>query len=451
MAERHHADVAPLLPRDRTRLAVEAEGLWRKSVLKASRDFQVFAKPAGAICNLDCRYCYYLKKQHFYPEGEPFRMSDDVLEDYVVQHIEASTGPIVNFSWHGGEPTVLGLDYFRNIVALQRKHQPPGWRINNAMQTNGTLLDEKWCRFFSAEHFGVGLSLDGPRELHDHYRVTKGQKPSHKLAMRGFGLLRRFKIPCNILCVVHDQNVKHPTQVYRFFKEIGGRYLGFLPVVEPAPDADGGVSPHTVPAEAFGAFLCTIVDEWARQDIGRVAVQIFEEAGRPARGLEHSLCIFRETCGDIPAVEHTGDFFSCDHFVDEPHRLGNIRETPLAELLESPAQRAFGQAKLDTLPRYCQTCAVRPMCNGGCPKDRFIRTPDGEDGLNYLCAGFKRFFTHSLPYMLELASLWRAQEPPERLMQTLKRADAGAFPDAGRNAPCPCGSGRKHKKCCRGK
>jgi len=400
--------------------------------VKASREFQVFAKPGGAVCNLDCRYCYYLEKQQLYPKGASFRMDDALLEEYIAQHIDASPGPDVNFSWHGGEPTVLGLDYFRTIVGLQRKYQLPGWRITNGVQTNGTLLDEEWCRFFSAEHFRVGLSLDGPWELHDRYRVTKGQRPTHREVMRGFRLLRRHRVPSDILCVVHDQNVQHPAQIYRFFREIGAHYIGFLPVVEPAPDADRGVSPQTVPAEAFGEFLCTIFDEWARRDVGRISVQIFEEAFRPARGLEHSLCVFRKTCGEIPVVEHNGDFFSCDHFVDEQHRLGNIHETALVELLESPAQRTFGQAKLDGLPRYCRTCEVRPMCNGGCPKDRFLRTPDGEEGLNYLCAGFKRFFTHVR----------------SRLMQPATLRNGRHSPSTSRNDPCPCGSGRKYKKCC---
>ena len=396
-------------------------------------------------------YCYYLKKRRLYPNVESFRMSDDLLEEYILQHIKASPGPTITFSWHGGEPTVLGVDYFRKIVALQRKHGPADRRIFNGIQTNGILLDEEWCRFLAAEGFGVGLSLDGPPEMHDRYRVTRGGEPTHKQTMRGFELLRRHKIPCDILCAVHDQNVRHPIQVYRFFKEIGGQYLGFLPIVEPMPDAEGGVGPHTVPAEAFGAFLCAIFDEWMRRDIGRIMVQIFEEASRPARGLEHSLCIFRETCGEIPVIEYNGDFFSCDHFVDTEHRLGNIRETPLVELLESPAQIAFGRAKRDALPRYCRACEVRAMCNGGCPKDRFIRTPDGETGLNYLCAGFKSFFTHSRPHLLKLASRRQARPPAERMMPPAQVKHVRAAPKVGRNDPCPCGSGRKYKKCCLGK
>lgn len=378
-------------------------------MVKASRDFQVFVKPIGSICNLDCRYCYYLKKEHLYPNGESFRMLHEILEEYIVQHIDACPETVIRFSWHGGEPTVLGLDYFREIVALQRKHEPPDRRIVNGIQTNGTLLDEDWCRFLATEGFTVGLSLDGTREMHDRYRVTKDQEPTHEQTMRGYKLLQKHRVYTDILCVVNAHNVQFPLWVYRFFKQINARYITFLPMVEPQPYAKGGVSPISVPAEAWGAFLCTIFDEWRDQDIGRVKVQIFEEAVRTAFNQEHSLCIFRPTCGDIPVVEHNGDFYSCDHFVDVEHRLGNIKETSLVELLESPAQRAFGEAKFETLPRYCQECGVRAMCNGECPKNRFNMTPDGEPGLNYLCAGYKRFFTYCQPFVSEVAALWRRQ------------------------------------------
>ena len=378
-------------------------------MVKVPREFQVFVKPIGSLCNLDCHYCYYLKKEHLYPEGETFQMPNEILEDYIVQHIDASPEAVIRFSWHGGEPTVLGLDYFREVVELQRKHQPPDRRIVNGIQTNGTLLDEDWCRFFAREGFAVGISLDGPREMHDRYRVTKDQKPTHEQTMRGYELLQKHGVYTDILCVVNAHNVRFPLQVYRFFKQINARYITFLPMVEPQPEAEGGVSPISVPAEAWGAFLCTVFDEWRDKDIGRVKVQIFEEATRTAFNQEHSLCIFRPTCGDIPVVEHNGDFYSCDHFVDVEHRLGNIEETPLVELLESPAQRAFGEAKLETLPRYCRECRVRAMCNGGCPKNRFLITPDGEPGLNYLCAGYKRFFTHCQPFVSEVAALWRRQ------------------------------------------
>jgi uncharacterized protein len=378
-------------------------------MVKASREFQVFVKPIGSICNLDCHYCYYLKKEHLYPDGESFRMPDEILEEYIVQHIDASPETAIRFSWHGGEPTVLGLDYFRKIVALQRKHRPPNRRIANGIQTNGILLDEDWCRFLASEGFAVGLSLDGPRKMHDRFRVTKDQKPTHEQTMRGYRLLQEHRVYTDILCVVNAHNVRFPLQVYRFFKQINAQYITFLPMVEPQPDAKGGVSHISVPSEAWGTFLCTIFDEWRDQDIGEVKVQIFEEAARTAFNQEHSLCIFRPTCGDIPVVEHNGDFYSCDHFVDVEHCLGNIKEIPLVELLESPAQRAFGEAKLDALPRYCQECEVRAMCNGECPKNRFLKTPDGEPGLNYLCAGYKRFFTHCQPFVSEVAALWSQQ------------------------------------------
>ncbi len=424
-------------------------------MVKASRDFQVFAKPVGSICNLGCHYCYYLPKEHLYPKGESFRMPDDILEEYIVQHIDAYPEPVIRFSWHGGEPTVLGLDYFRKIVALQRKHQPSDQRIINGIQTNGTLLDEDWCRFLAAEGFAVGLSLDGSQEMHDRYRVTKGQKPTYEPTMRGYQLLRQHRISCDILCVVHAHNVQYPTQVYRFFKQMEAPYVTFLPLVEPQPDAAGSVSHRSVPAEAWGDFLCTIFDEWVSQDIGQIKVQIFEEAVRTAFGQEHSLCIFRPTCGDIPVIEHNGDFFSCDHFVDAEHYLGNIQQTPLVELLESQAQRAFGQAKLETLPRYCQACEVRDMCHGECPKNRVLQAPDGEAGLNYLCAGYKRFFTHCRPFVAEVAAEWRRLKIPMKSGQTLEQqrpptrtTGSRTSPKTGRNDPCPCGSGKKYKKCC---
>jgi uncharacterized protein len=413
---------------------------------KASRPYQIFAKPIGSICNLSCDYCYYLKKQSLYPDEDGFVMPDDILEEYIVQHIETCPDQVIPFSWHGGEPTLLGLDDFRKIVEMQRKHQPPNRRIINGIQTNGTLIDEEWCRFLAAEHFAVGLSLDGPQELHDSHRLTKGGKPTHTQAMRGYELLRKHRIACDILCVVHSRNVNYPMEVYRFFKRIKAPQIGFLPLVESRADIDGDVSPFSVPSEAFGAFLCAIFDEWMSEDIGQVSIQIIEETARAALGQEHTLCIFKKTCGDVPVIEHNGDFFSCDHFVNREHLLGNIRESRLADLIESPTQRAFGQAKCDTLPRYCLECEVLNLCNGGCPKDRILRTPEGEAGLNYLCAGFKRFFTHCKPFLSELSALQSRKTVAPRPALRLQ-----AHHRIGRNDPCPCGSGRKYKKCCMGK
>ncbi len=377
----------------------------------ASRSFQVFVKPAGALCNLACRYCYYLEKDSLHPKGQTRRMPDDLLEAYIVQHIEASPDEVIRFSWHGGEPTVLGLDYFRKIVDLQKKHGPRNRTIANGMQTNGTLLDEEWGRFLAETGFSVGLSLDGPRELNDRYRVTRDGQSTFEETMRGYAILRRHGVPTDILCVVGADNVRRPVDVYRFFKSIEASYLTFLPLVDPRPGSPGGVSPGTVPAEAWGDFLCSVFDEWVEADIGRIKVQIFEEAARTAFGLDHSLCIFRPVCGDIPVVEVNGDFYSCDHFVDSEHRLGNILRTPLIDLLESREQRDFGEAKRTSLPRLCRECDVLEMCHGECPKNRFLRTPDGEPNLNFLCAGYKKFFSHCRPFVAAVAAEWRKQNP----------------------------------------
>jgi len=378
----------------------------------ASRGFQVFVKPAGAACNLACRYCYYLEKGPL-PAGaaaDPPRMPENLLEEYIAQHIAASPDEIIRFSWHGGEPTVLGVDYFRRAVEIQRRLCPPGRRIANGLQTNGTLLDEDWGRFLAAEGFSVGLSLDGPRDLHDRHRLTRNGRPTFDETIRGYKILKRYKVPTDILCVVGASNVRHPAEVYLFFKGIGAAYLTFLPLVVRQPDSPGGVSPDSVPPEAWGDFLCAVFDEWQSRDIGRIKLQAVEEAARTAFGQEHSLCIFRPVCGDIPVVERNGDFYSCDHYVDVGHRPGNIRETPLASLLESPAQRAFGQAKKEGLPGVCLRCEVREMCNGECPKNRFSIAPDGETGLNYLCAGYKKFFTHVRPFVDAVAAVWARQK-----------------------------------------
>jgi uncharacterized protein len=417
---------------------------------RASHPYQIFAKPIGSLCNLRCVYCYYLKKHGLYPGENSFRMPEDILEEYIHQHIQTCPDPVISFSWHGGEPTLLGLDYFHKIVELQRKHQPSDRRISNGIQTNGTLISEDWCRFLAAEGFAVGISLDGPREMHDAHRVNKGGKSTHSQAMRGYELLREHGIPCDVLCVVHSQNVHHPLEVYRFFKQIKATSIGFLPLVEARADGDGAVSSLTVPSEAFGAFLCSIFDEWMSQDIGQVRIQMFEEAAETAVGQGHTRCVFKKTCGDVPVIEHNGDFFACDHFVDEEHLIGNIRKTRLIDLLEAPRQRAFGKAKWETLPHYCLDCEVLPLCNGGCPKDRILCTPDGEAGLNYLCGGYKRFFTHCRSFLAELSALQHGQITPKPA-PSHSTTRTQPRPRIGRNDPCPCGSGRKYKKCCMGK
>ena len=352
-------------------------------------DFQVFVKPVGAICNLACQYCYYTEKEHLYPEGTGFRMEDDLLEEYIIQHIGASPGPELFFSWHGGEPTLAGVEFFERVVALQQKHLPENRSIINGLQTNGTLLTHEWCRFLKKENFVVGISLDGPEDLHSAFRFRKGGQSCFDEVIRGYHLLMQYHIPCEILCVVNSRNVHYPLRTYRFFKELNARYITFLPLVEKQTNSGKLVSERSVPAKAFGEFLCAIFDEWKIADIGSIKIQIIEEALRTAFGVEHTLCIFKTTCGGVPVLERNGDLYSCDHFVNKGHLLGNIRETYFSQLLESPAQIAFGQAKLTSLPDYCLKCEVREMCNGACPKDRFIITPGGEPGLNYLCEGYQ--------------------------------------------------------------
>ena len=371
--------------------------------------FQVFVKPISYVCNLDCKYCYYLKTHQIYPETTSHRMPDEVLMEYIIQHIDASTEPVIRFSWHGGEPTLLGLNYFRTIVKLQHKHCPSNQKIINGIQTNGTLLDEAWCSFLAREGFAVGLSLDGPQEIHDQFRLTKHQMPPYESTIRGYQLLQKYRVHTDVLCVVNAYNVQFPLQIYRFFKQIGAQSLTFLPLVEPLQSTNSGVTSISVPSDAWGHFLCVIFNEWRDQDIGQVTIRMFEEAIRAAFNQEHTLCIFRPICGDIPALEYNGDVYSCDHYVNRDHYLGNIMQSPLVTLLNNPKQRAFGTAKSATLPRYCQACEVRTMCNGGCPKNRILKTPDGELGLNYLCRGYKRFFKYCQPFVSTVAELWKQQ------------------------------------------
>jgi len=417
------------------------------AVTTASREFQVFVKPAGAACNLACGYCYYLETGGGRPLSQRpvARMPDEVLEAYIRQHLDAAPGPNVLFSWHGGEPTLLGVAFYERVAALQRLYRRDGQRVANGIQTNGVLIDDDWCRFLARGGFHVGLSLDGPADLHDGYRVTRGGGASHAQAVRAFERLRSHGVPCEVLCVVHDHSVRQPIRVYRFLKKLGAREVAFLPLVQPEPGAPAGVSRASVDPAAYGEFLCAIFDEWVERDRSKVAVQIFDEATRPARGLPHSLCTCRETCGDVPVVERDGSVYSCDHFVDAAHRVGNILESPLAALVDHPAQRAFGQAKRDRLPRTCRECPVLLMCNGGCPKDRVACAPDGEPGLNYLCPGLKRFFTHVLPFAVRVG-LERPGVAASAWLEPTRARRPG--PVVGRNDPCPCGSGSKFKKCC---
>jgi uncharacterized protein len=441
------------------------------------KSFHIMTKPVGPICNLDCKYCFYLEKEKLYPGKSNWRMPDDVLERYVRQYIDGQDVPEVTFAWQGGEPTLMGLDFFRRVVELQQRYAN-GKRIANAMQTNGTLLDDAWCEFLKAHRFLVGLSIDGPRKYHDIYRVDKGGKPTFDRVIAAARLMKRHGVEFNTLCVVSRANSVAPLEVYRFLKTEGSGFIQFIPLVErigggdlplaeppvlvepgrvrlPVVSAQSGidagapVTPWSVEPLAYGNFLCTIFDEWVRRDVGRVFVQIFDVQLGMAMGYPSTLCVFGETCGDALAMEHNGDLYACDHYVYPQYKLGNVATDSLADLVASPAQRKFGTDKRDTLPQYCRECDVRAACNGECPKHRFLTTPTGEPGLNYLCAGYKKFFRHIKPAMSVMSQLIQSGRPAADIMKMIADSERKQSPGpVGRNDLCPCGSGKKYKKCC---
>jgi len=419
--------------------------------------FHLLVKPTGAVCNLDCKYCFYLSRERLYP-GSRFRMADDLLETYIRQLIESHQAPEVTIAWQGGEPTLMGLDFFKLSVEYAEKYKRPGQRIVHTMQTNGTKLDDDWCAFLKEHQFLVGLSVDGPKELHDAYRVDRGGAGTFGQVMRGWRLLKKHGVDLNILCTVHAANADDPLDVYRFFRdELEAAFIQFIPIVERI-NPDGSllsqkgaiVTDRSVEAEQYGRFLVEIFEEWVRRDVGRVYVQVFDAALANWVGDAPGLCVFSETCGQALALEHTGDLYSCDHFVEPKYLLGNIDQTHMIELVASNQQRRFGQDKLDALPRYCRECEVRFACHGGCPRNRFIETPVGDAGLNYLCAAYKMFFNHVDRPMRTMADLLRQGRAPAEIMSSYAGEDRerdDQFANAGRNEPCPCGSGRKYKKC----
>lgn len=418
----------------------------------------VLAKPSGATCNLACTYCFFLEKERLYPNSR-FRMSDEILENHIRQLIESHRSPEVTVAWQGGEPTLMGVDFYRRAIAFQEKYRQPGMSFENTMQTNGTLLNDDWCEFFKENNFLIGLSLDGPRRMHDAYRVDKGGAGTFDKVMRGLRLLQKHGVEYNILTTVNRINGDHPLEVYHFLRdEVGATWLQFIPVVERI-NSDGStlrqegtaVTERSVLPEQFGRFLSLIFDEWVRRDVGQIFVQTFEAALRNWLGLASSgMCVFEPTCGLGLALEHNGDLYSCDHFVEPDYLLGNIHQNHMIELVASDPQRQFGRAKLDTLPRYCRECDVRFACHGECPKGRFLTTPAGEPGLNYLCAGYKAFFQHIDRPMKAMATLMRQGRSAAEVMPLLRQEDARlqeAFDHASRNEICPCGSGKKFKVC----
>lgn len=428
--------------------------------------FNLMVKPVGPVCNLNCTYCYYLDKQNLYSGIKDFRMNDELLEKFIREYIEAQKVPVVTFTWQGGEPTLLGMDFFRKVIELQKKHSA-GKNIENAFQTNGTRLDDEWCRFFADERILVGISIDGEEHNHDHYRRTKSGAPTFKKVMKGIELLHKHNAEFNTLSVVNSYNVHHALETYRFLKRIGSGFIQFLPAVERVSEAktreglslvapgykgEAPVTDWSVGSVDFGKFLTAIFNEWVRNDVAKYYVQIFDATLANYVGEMPGVCIFAETCGDALVMEHNGDVYSCDHFVFPEFFLGNIIDTDMVSMARSQRQFDFGFDKRNSLPRYCLECDVRYACNGECPKHRFIKTPDGQPGLNYLCEGYKMFFKHAEPYMDFMAKELKAKRAPANVMQWIRNREnqvvKPALPE--RNAPCPCGSGRKFKNCCSG-
>ena len=416
--------------------------------------FHLLSKPTGAICNLDCAYCFFLAKEMLYP-GSRFRMAEELLETYLRQLIESHRTPEVTIAWQGGEPTLMGLPFFRRSVELAQQYARPGMTIAHTIQTNGTLIDDEWAEFFKQNNFLVGISIDGPRAMHDVYRQDKGGAPTFDKVMRGLAYLKQHGVEWNALTTLNHANVDQPVAVYRFLRdECGARFIQFIPIVE-RHHVDGvpfgaAVVDRSVTATQYGQFLIGVFEEWVRHDIGEVYVQMFDVALANWYGEPSGLCVFSKTCGTALALEHNGDLYSCDHFVEPQYKLGNIKETHMIELVASDQQRKFGQDKFDTLPQYCLDCDVRFACHGGCPKDRFITTPDGEAGLNYLCAGYKLFFQHvnqPMQLMVQLLRQNRAPSELTQLYQTKDREWQALLAKTGRNDPCPCGSGQKFKHC----
>ena len=432
---------------------------------EAPPQFHMLAKPTGAACNLDCKYCFFLSKDMLYP-NEKLRMSDEVLETYIKQLIESHRTPHVTIAWQGGEPTLMGLDFFKRSVLYAQKYRRPGQQILYTFQTNGVLIDEEWAAFLKENNFLVGLSVDGPEQIHDTYRVTKGGHGTFAQVMRGFEHLKKSNVDLNILCTVNAANGDHGRDVYRFFRdELRAEWIQFIPIIERATpeslplanlgwsERPGGqrqlytqlgsmVTDRSVKPEQYGRFLIDVFEEWVRHDVGQVYVQLFDVTLEAYFG-GYKLCIHAPTCGYGPAIEHNGDVYSCDHYVEPDYKLGNIEDTHVLDMMASATQRQFGIDKQAKLTKQCVECSVRFLCNGGCPKDRFVDSEEGEPGHNYLCAGLKAFFDHVDPAMRQMAQLITNNQYPAEIMKVYAQRDF----KGGRNSSCHCGSGKKFKHC----
>lgn len=405
--------------------------------------FNVMAFPVGPICNLDCEYCYYLKKTELYPETENFQMTEKTLTEYIKQYLKSQPGPVVNFGWQGGEPILRGLDFFKKAVELQKKYAPAGWQIQNSIQTNAVLIDDQWAKFLKENNFLVGVSLDGPAGLHNKYRKDKEGNGTHQKVLAGIEKLKEYQVEYNILTVVNNVNAKKPKEVYQFFKEIDVDFIQFIPIVE--HDQDGNIISRSVGSKEYGKFLIGVFNEWLN-DLGNIYVQIFEEAVSAWAGFGANLCVFSQECGKASVMEYNGDLYACDHFVELEHKLGNIKEKDILEMMSSEQQQEFGRAKKEKLNQKCLDCEYLFFCNGGCPKNRILDTGD-DYKLNYLCEGYKLFFDYIDPFLKKLAQMVKKRKSPILMKKEMQKTYQEKW-DVGRNDLCPCGSGKKYKKCC---
>lgn len=397
-----------------------------------AKPLYVMLKPAGAHCNLACKYCYYLEKNNLYQNSHRHLMSDEMLEQFTREYIEAQTMPQVLFTWHGGEPLMRSIDFYKKALALQKKYAN-GKQIDNVIQTNGTLLTDEWCEFFAQNHWLVGISVDGPQEYHDHYRVTPAGKPSWEKVMQGISLLKKHRVEWNAMAVVNAYNAEHPLEFYHFFRDNGCQYLQFTPIVERLTEHEDGrtlasladdreipLADASVTPQQWGNFLCTIFDDWVRHDVGKTFVEIFDCTLANWMGVLPGICAYSKECGHAGVMEHNGDVYSCDHFVFPEYKLGNIREQSLIDMLYGEKQQAFSRLKHTSLPRQCKECDMEFACHGECPKNRFEKDKYGEQGLNYLCQGYYQYYTHVAPYMDFMKRELLAQRPPANIMNVLK-------------------------------
>ncbi|MGM9521379.1 MAG: anaerobic sulfatase maturase [Oscillospiraceae bacterium] len=411
--------------------------------------FAIMAKPVGSKCNLNCEYCYYLGTDELIGNKPAPRMDDSTLETLIRRYIEESSGRVVHFTWHGGEPTLAGLDFFKRAVELQKKYLPAGYECWNNLQTNGILLDDEWCEFLAAERFDVGLSIDGAGWIHDRYRRDAAGVGTYERVSAAVRRLVDRGVRPDLLCTVTSDSSAEPLEVYRALRNLNTGWVQFIPIVR--CDESGKVTEDSVTPEGYGEFLCAVFDEWIYNDVGKMDVQLFAETGRVLAGGGPGLCWMAPVCGRVLVVERDGGVYSCDHFVRPAYRLGNVLTDGLRELLESPEQRNFGEVKRSTLTAQCRACKFLPMCGGGCPKDRFSVSDSGENRQYYLCAGLLKFFNYAESRLSELVSLRREGKSPEAVMALLREEESRRWEGVGRNDPCPCGSGKKAKNCCWGR